>query len=359
MKLKSINYVNFRNLADGKIEFNSMINLFIGKNGHGKTSILETIYFIITGRSFRTSKIIDLVKYNQDKCGAFLEYEDTTGEKNLSIKFNDKKKNFYYNGKKVSHNDYYGKVSVVSFIPEDIKIITGSPSARREFFDEEISQSDLEYFNLLREYLKVIKIRNYYLKQRQYNDEISNIYDEKFIDLMAKIILKRVDYIKKINIILNLNYRKLFDITKELGISYIPQINIEKKDNIETLKEKIKKEILKIKKDEVRYGYTLIGPQKDEFKFLLNGKDAKHYSSQGEKKSILFSLKLSEIDMIFREKKENPIFIIDDISSYFDKGRKNSILKYLEGKKIQLFISSTEKIDIECKEYKIQSGVVI
>ena len=103
----------------------------------------------------------------------------------------------------------------------------------------------------------------------------------------------------------------------------------------------------------------LLGPQKDDFVFELNGKNAKAYSSQGEKKSIIFSLKISEIDILIKEKKEYPIFIMDDIASYFDEVRKKSILSYFVNKKIQCFITSTEDLGIEGKKFIVEKGKII
>ncbi|MGL5970546.1 MAG: DNA replication/repair protein RecF, partial [Cetobacterium sp.] len=119
-----------------------------------------------------------------------------------------------------------------------------------------------------------------------------------------------------------------------------------------------KEKIEEVKFQELRYGYSLVGPQRDEFKFILNGKEAKSYSSQGEKKSIIFSLKLSEIDMVIKEKRETPIFLIDDISSYFDSIRKDSIVNYLKKRELQVFISSTSSLNIESKNFRIDKGEI-
>ncbi|MGL4534467.1 MAG: DNA replication/repair protein RecF [Fusobacteriaceae bacterium] len=358
MTLNEINFINFRNLKDLNIKFQPNFNLFIGKNGQGKTSILEAIYFTITGKSFRTNKINDVIKYGEKICGSYLAYSDTNGEKSTSIKFSENKKIYNFNKNKVSFDEFYGKISVVIFIPEEIELITGNPNFRRKFFDEEISQTNKQYFFYLKEYNKLLKIRNHYLKEKKTSDSLYEIYTDKYIETASKIIELRIKYIKNISIIINLNYRKIFDDTKELSLVYNSNLNYDKKDELEDIKRKIKNEIKNQKENEKRYGYSLIGPQRDEFKFLLNGKEAKSFSSQGEKKSIIFSLKLSQIDMIYKEKKENPIFVIDDISSYFDLNRKESILKYLAKKKVQLFISSTEELNVESKKFYIENGEI-
>ncbi len=358
MRILEISYVNFRNLEDRNICFSSRFNLFIGKNGQGKTSILEAIYFSATGKSFRTSKNIELIKHTKDKAGSYIRYEDNVSSKTLSVKMDKKIKEYKFNGKKVKFDEFYGKVNIITFIPEDIELIVGAPSFRRSFFDAEISQTNYEYFQNLKEYTKLLKIRNKYLKEKDIRNEMYQIYEDRFINLAGKIILKRVEYLKNISIILNLNYRKLFDEKKELELRYDCFIEELKGVTLSQLEERIKSKIEKVKYQELKYGYSLVGPQRDDFKFLLNGKEAKSFSSQGEKKSIVFSLKLSEIDMVLKERREPPVFIIDDISSYFDSIRKESIMNYLKKRDIQVFISSTSDINVDSKQFYIEKGEI-
>ncbi|WP_297432011.1 DNA replication and repair protein RecF [uncultured Cetobacterium sp.] len=358
MEILEMNYINFRNLEDRNIQFSSRFNLFFGKNGQGKTSILEAIYFSATGKSFRTSKNIELIKYNKEKMGSYISYRDLVSEKTLSVKIDKKHKEYKYNGKKTPFDEFYGKVNIVTFIPEDIELIVGSPSFRRGFFDGEIAQSNYEYFKSLKDYNKLLKIRNKYLKEKNIKDEMFLIYEDEFIKLAAKVILKRIEYVKNISIILNLNYRKLFDNKKELNLKYESFLGEVKGLTLLNLEERIKLKIQELKYQELRYGYSLVGPQRDDFKFLLNGKEAKSYSSQGEKKSIIFSLKLSEIDMVIKEKRETPVFLIDDISSYFDSIRKESIINYLKKRELQVFISSTTDLNIESKNFRIDKGEI-
>lgn len=358
MKILEINYINFRNLADRNIKFSPKINLFLGKNGQGKTSIIEAVYFGATGKSFRTSKNADMIKYGKEKTGCFVEYEDRLNSKNISVKIDSSKKEYRLNKKRITYDEYYGKINVVSFIPEDIELIVGSPSVRRKFFDGEIAQSSSEYFQNLKQYTKLLKLRNKYLKSKEYKDPMFSIYEDEFVKYGAKIIKKRLEYIKNISIILNLNYRKLFDSRKELNLIYSSSMGDIKKYTVEELEKTIRDEIKKEFFKEIKYGYSMVGPQKDDFIFLLDGREAKSFSSQGEKKSIIFSLKLSEIDMVLKEKRENPIFLIDDVSSYFDSIRKENIINYLNKRDIQVIITSTDNLNIESKNFFVEKGEV-
>lgn len=358
MKILEINYINFRNLEDNNIKLSPRINFFYGKNGQGKTSILEAVYFVCTGKSFRTSKILDLIKYNKTKIGCNIIFSDNISEKNISLKFLNDKKEFFFNRKKITYDEFYGKVNIVTFIPEDIELILGGPNIRRDFFDREIAQGSKEYFNDLKKYFKLLKLRNKYLKEGNSNNELFQVYQDEFIEYGSRVLKKRVEYVRNISILLNLNYRKLFDGNKELLMSYSCFLGEIKKLSLEEIKELFRKSIKEIFFKEQRYGYSLVGPQKDDFIFVLDEKPAKNYSSQGEKKSIIFSLKLSEIDIILKEKKESPIFLIDDIASYFDIIRKENILNYLLKREIQVLISSTQKIEILSKMFEVKKGDV-
>ncbi len=359
MEILEINYINFRNLIDGSVKFFPKLNLFFGKNGQGKTSLLEAVYFNATGKSFRTSKANEMMKYGVKRTGVYIVYRDNIGEKTLTVKFNDNKKEYYYNNKKVPYDEFYGKLNVVTYIPEDIVLITGSPSIRRTFFDGEIAQTNSEYFQDLKNYNKLLKIRNKYLKEERTKDTEYLVYEDEFIKYGAKVIEKRLEYVRKISIILNLNYRKLFDNKKELSLSYECHLGNIKKLSLKEIEKLLREKIKKNFSQEKRYGFSLCGPQKDDFLFILNGHEAKSTASQGEKKSIIFSLKLSEIDMVIREKKENPVLIIDDISSYFDSNRKESILNYLEKRNIQVLVSSTGDLGIDSNDFYVEGGEIV
>lgn len=360
MYLNQISYNNFRGLEDRKIDLDRNFNLIYGKNGQGKTSFIEAVHFLATGKSFRTKKIKELFRYNRNRVTVFGKYTGRyENESTVAIDVNEDRKDFYINRNKNRYIDYVGLINIISFIPEDIELITGNPGVRRNFFNYEISQAKKDYLRAIVEFEKVLKVRNRMIKERKTGEEIYDIYNEKFIEEGINIILYRKEFIKNISILLNLNYRKLFDQKSELRLKYECFLgNIEKKSP-EELKKRFKEQCQKKMEREKVIGYSLLGPQKDDFIFELNGKNARAYSSQGEKKSIIFALKVSEIDILFKEKNEYPLFIMDDISSYFDEIRKNSILEYFLNKKIQCFITSTENLNIEGKIIVIDKGKVV
>lgn len=360
MYLSQINYNNFRCLENKKIDLDRNFNLIYGKNGQGKTSLIEAVHFLATGKSFRTKKNKELIKYNWNRVTVFGKYiNKNENENTIAIDVNEDKRDFYVNRTKNSYIDYVGLLNIISFIPEDIELIVGNPGVRRNFFNYEISQAKKNYLKSIVDFEKILKTRNKLIKDKKTEDEIYKIYNEKFIEEGLNIILYRREFIRSLSILLNLNYRKLFDEKSELKLKYECFLGNIEKQNREELKEKFEIQCRKKFEREKYLGFSLLGPQKDDFVFELNGKNAKMYSSQGEKKSIIFSLKVSEIDMLVKEKNEYPIFIMDDVASYFDEIRKKSILNYFVNKKIQCFITSTEDLRIKGKKIIVDRGKVI
>ena len=361
MKISNITYLNFRNLENSSIDLSDKINVFYGKNAQGKTSLLEAIYYSSTGISFKTKKTSEMIKYNFDEFISSISYQDYIANNKISVRFKNitsAKKEFFFNKKRISQTDFYGKINIIACIPEDIILINGSPKHRRDFFDIEISQIDKEYLTNLKNYDKLLKIRNKYLKENKRNSEEFAIYEKEFIKYASRIIFTRIEYVKSISIILNLQYRKLFNIKQELNLKYETTLDKIQKVTVEIIQESLKKEISQKKYQEDRYKFSLVGPHKDDYKFLLNGHEAKISASQGEKKSIIFSLKLSEIEIIKKNRKENPVVIIDDITSYFDEDRRKSILDFFNKRDIQILISSTDKLDIEAKNFYVEKGII-
>ena len=360
MYLSQINYNNFRCLENKKIDLDRNFNLIYGKNGQGKTSLIEAVHFLATGKSFRTKKNKELIKYNWNRVTVFGKYiSKNENENTIAVDVNEDKRDFYVNRTKNSYIDYVGLLNIISFIPEDIELIVGNPGVRRNFFNYEISQAKKNYLKSIVDFEKILKTRNKLIKDKKTEDEIYKIYNEKFIEEGLNIILYRREFIRSLSILLNLNYRKLFDEKSELKLKYECFLGNIEKQSREELKEKFEVQCRKKFEREKYLGFSLLGPQKDDFVFELNGKNAKMYSSQGEKKSIIFSLKVSEIDMLVKEKNEYPIFIMDDVASYFDEIRKKSILNYFVNKKIQCFITSTEDLGIEGKKIIVDRGKVI
>lgn len=350
--IKELKIYNFRCIKNLNIVFDNKMNLIYGKNAQGKTSIIEAVYFLATGKSFRTKKIKEMIALDENNAIIF-----SINEKNdkIAVELKDDKKKFLVNGEKIKYIKHIGKIFAVSFIPEDIELIIGKPNIRREFFNYEIGQVDNIYLENIMKFEKILKIRNEYIKNKQKDKNLINVYEELFIKLNVEIILKRYEYIRLLNEKIEKKYIELFN-NSILNIKYKTFVEVENKTKEEI--EKDIREIIKLKRNkEYELGFSLVGIQKDDFEIYLDDKIAKSYTSQGEKKSIVFTIKVSEIEM-FSKSDITPIFLMDDINSYFDENRKNKIIKYLKDRNIQCFITSTENQNIEGKIIYVDKGSV-
>lgn len=365
MKINELEIRNFRNIKNLKVKFKNNLNIFIGKNAQGKTSILESIFFLAITKSHRTNIDKNMIMNNElfSKVVGKIENKEESKDKiEILLKNNGKKVQINYkNINKLS--DYISKLPVIIFSPNDIEILTGSPQERRKYLNISISQLNKEYLYYLNIYNKILKQRNEYLKNKKVNDEIYfEILTQKFIEINLKIIIFRNIYINRINKNINKIFNKL---TGEKGISVqyetiIKNFNISQEEIKRTLENKFKK----VKDSEKIQQTTLFGAHRDDFIIRSNEKDIKEYFSQGLQKLALLSLKLSELKIYIEDKKDIPIILLDDIFSELDSNKKNKIMKYFLND-TQTFITTIDLKNINLKYikkadiFKIKNGNIV
>lgn len=339
MKLQSLKLINFRNYDNLIIKPSLNTNILIGKNGTGKTNIVEAIYTLALTKSFRTINDDYLIKFGCDFfniSGNFVNKFDD--ELNLKI-FEDKKgKTVFINNTKIRLlSDYISKINIVLFSPNDLRLIKDSPNIRRKYLNIEISQYDKNYLFYLNDYNKILKQRNTYLKQLSlnYNQsfEYLDILTDELIEKGLKVHQFRLDFINKINSLLSVYYNKITGISN-LKIVY-------KSHFINKNKEEIYKLFQKNKIRELNFGKTLIGVHLDDFEMVLNDINIKDFGSEGQQKNAIVSLKFAEIELLKIKNNEFPILILDDIFSELDNEKINNIMSILPFN-IQVFITTTD-----------------
>lgn len=344
MKIKKIKLINFRNLENVELSFINNINIIIGANGAGKTNILEAIYLNSLTKSFRANNDIELIKFNKE----FLTIKTTMKENsyNEKVLYNIDKinKKIYLNSSKITKlSEYIGKYPVVISTPEDVLMIKTSPSNRRDVLNISICQFNKEYFKTLNEYNKLLKLRNDYLKRILINSNSDmkyfNIITDKLIEKATYIYLERNKYISLINSYLSDIFEHIC-LYKDLKIKYTPNVDISdyKEEFInKILHKKFKKDLNK----EISLGMTITGPHRDDFNFLLENKDMKFYSSEGQKKMAVISFKLAEMKFFQEKEKKQPIILFDDLFSELDIKNKNRLVKYIP-ENLQVIITSND-----------------
>ncbi len=344
MYIENLRLKNYRNYKEISIYFDPSINIIYGNNAEGKTNLLESIFLCATSRSHRGSKEKDIINFNEEEAHIKMIFNEKEEKKQvIDIQLNkESKKGIALNGiKKEKLSDFLGTFYAVIFSPEDLNIIKEGPATRRKFIDMELYQIDRQYVISISNYNKVLNQRNAVLKDiysasgNNKNDLITLLdsYDDQLIRYGTEVILKRKENIEDIAKKIKDIYYKISGEKEELILNYENDVfssEIEK-----TYKEKLKE----TKEQDIKQGYTTIGPHRDDISFIIDNLDLRQFGSQGQKKTAAISLKLAEL-LIMKEKKGNtPVLLLDDVFSELDEKRQKELIENLDG--IQTIITCT------------------
>lgn len=342
MQISSLKLLNFRNYETLELKFSNKVNLIYGKNGMGKTNIIEAIYMLGLTKTFRSNNDDIVIKKGKNIAKIEGTIKDNIFNNYKIIISNAGKRIKIDNNKIAKVSDYITKVNIILFNPDDLKLIKDTPSIRRKMLNIEISGINGEYLLLLNSYNKVLKQRNAYLKalnkKKDYETSFLNILTEQLVDLGLKIMWIREDFINNINSYISDIY---YEITHKgtLKVVYKSEfLGKNKEDLLKMFEKNISREIF--------LGKTIFGIQHDDLEFQVDSEIVKEFSSVGEQKNSIISFKLAEIKNIEEKLHKKPILILDDLFSELDEEKINNILMLIDTN-LQTFITTTEitKVD--------------
>lgn len=345
MNIHSLELVNFRNYTQANWTFPPHIIVLYGPNGVGKSNILEALYVSTIGKSYRTNDTQDLLQFGATEAGIIVEFikQDTKQKINLRLSGKEKK-DIRLNGNRILQKELMGTLNTVIFSPEDLQLIKGSPSLRRRFLDIEISQTSALYYQQLRMYNKILQQRNKVLKDSYGKRKVSLAeWDYQLAETGSFIIKKRLDSLRKINLLLDLMNRRLTGGKENLKLTY-DQHQSEGSYMVEP--EALYNQLqANLPVDRQRMS-TSFGPHRDDLGFFSGPIDLKRFGSQGQQRTAILSLKLSELEYIKSEVGEYPILLLDDVLSELDKERRQNLLQFIH-KRIQTFITTTDLEEVQ------------
>lgn len=336
---------SFRNYKKLELDFEPEANkiLITGDNGQGKTNLLESVYMLSVAKSFRTTKIADLILWNSEFTrikGDFVVKRKNDEEKtNLEVFLSLPKRATKKNDVIVPGNDFMGTLNVVLFHPQDMNLLLLSPDLRRKYLDLLASQTDKKYLSALIQYRRVLKNRNNLLGMIQAGrakDDESFFWDQELVKNGGVLLRKRKEVIEYLNKILTDIYRSISGGNEEVEVKYQSFVGDSDPDEFDLI---YSTKLLEKKHSDVKYGYTSVGPHRDDLKFYLDGKEVDHHGSRGECRTLLISLKLAEISFIEQETSEKPILLLDDVFSELDASRQEKLLESIDS--CQTFITGT------------------
>jgi len=339
MYFKRIELKNFRNYEEETVEFHNRVNIITGKNAQGKTNLLESLYIMSLGKSFRTNRDAEMIGFDKDFCRAKSTSLKNGRDLEVEIIISREGKTSKINGLKTSKNiDLLENVYTVVFSPEDMKIVKDEPEKRRRFIDRELCLLKPLYYRNLGRYKKILQQRNSLLKQQTVDEDVIDAWDEGLAEYGAKIIQERKRFIEKLRSISREISMAITDGKEALEITY--EACAECRDSYEEQKEYLKEKLKRNLKADLLRKSTSFGPHKDDLGLHVDGVDIRHFGSQGQQRTAALSLKLAEIRLIKEETGISPVLLLDDVLSELDTDRQNYLIHSLE--EVQLFITATE-----------------
>lgn len=333
--LEELKLNNFRCYKNYKNIFSPAINIIIGDNAVGKTSIIESVHALGVSKSHKAISDLEMIKYDADFCfvkGNFIDLDDNK-KTEVVYSITQQGKQIVKNGKKIKKiSEYIGFFYTVLFCPEDIEIIKGAPSSRRKFLDVNIGQIDCDYLMNLIKYKKILKQRNQLLKEmsenQKFDEQLLEILTTQLIAEAEKIVAARTKFVEDINNSFNKCVENISSGKEEVKIVYKPCCEVDKM--WKTFEEKKKLDLIT--------KTTNAGPHRDDFEIYFNDKKS-DFASQGQQKTFVLALKLALIDVI--KKINNKIIVIlDDVFGELDTQRQKKLIKLLD-MDYQIFITTT------------------
>lgn len=367
--IKSLELNNFRNYENQKIEFDKKNNILYGDNAQGKTNILEALFLCGTTKSHKGAKDREMIRIGCDEAHLRMIIEKDGMERKIDMHLKkNKSKGAAIDGIPIKKSaQIIGMVNMVFFSPEDLSIIKSGPEMRRKFIDMELCQLDKIYLSNLYNYNRVLKQRNNLLKQISSADGFRSnkkseqsqslmstldIWDEQLCNYGKEVIKARVEFINELSeIVKNIHYR-LSGNTEDISMKYDANVS---NDNFAD------KLFLNRERD-IYMGSTSCGPHRDDVSFYIKETDIRKFGSQGQQRTSALSLKLSEIEIVKKRIKEEPILLLDDVLSELDRKRQNHLLNSIVNTQtiitctgLEEFVTNRFNID---KTYEVVNGHV-
>ncbi len=328
---------NFRCYKEKKLHFNKGINVIVGKNAVGKTTILEGIFYLCVTKSFRSALDRELCAFGETDFSLCLNVKSRNEEREICAKWENGRKSLFINGiKKEKRSEFVGQIKCVLFAPEHLLLIKGSPTERRRFMDMGICQISPNYYMLLSTYQKLLEQKNILLRrgQNQSSDALLSVYNERLAPLNVAIMRARGDYLSRIEAFAIKTHLEISKGIENLKVDYTPAFDIASNE------EQVFRELERKKEREYMQKSSSFGVHRDDFTVKINGFEAKLFASQGQVRSSVLSLKMAECSLLKEEFGESPVLLLDDILSELDAFRKKYVLNHLDN--MQVIITCCE-----------------
>ena len=345
MRVRRLQLQGFRNLTDGEIAFHEGVNVIYGDNAQGKTNLLEAVWLFTGGRSFRGAKERELLSFSCTSSRLTMEFDAAGRAQQAALLIQNGRRTAALNGvERGSASSIIGEFCAVVFSPEHLSLIKAGPAERRKFIDAAICQIKPAYAGLISRYQHTLAQRNALLKDVVYHSELVDtleIWEEKLASFGAAMTKERLTYTRRLQEKAVPLYAGIAGQKEQLSLTYRCSFEAGEKSDVYTLKEGLMKALFQNRREDIRTGATGCGPHRDDLELLLDNNSARSFGSQGQQRSCVLALKLSEASILQEVIGERPVVLLDDVMSELDLTRQDYILNHIEG--FQVFITCCER----------------
>lgn len=351
MRLAELKLQNFRNFAAQKLELRPRLNFFVGANGQGKTNLLEAIYLLSRGESFRPAEREHLIRTNaeihQSRLIAALDGE--LGRHHLTAQIHDSRLHVELDGKRTGFSTLASQVPVILFSPESLAAIKDGPDSRRRLIDEGLLTRGRIGAQLLRDYSRTLRARNALLKQLMEGDQRAGTRDSLasltsiFLVLGAHLASERTQLLRELLPFWRAAFASITQREPEsLGLRY----EVSGQESLEWTESQIFDVMSQRQRElaarEVSAGSSLVGPHKHDLKFLVAENDSRFFASQGQQRALILAFKIAQINLHRTTVGRYPILLLDDVMSELDADKRSRLMQFLEGISAQVLLSATD-----------------
>ncbi|GMA50738.1 DNA replication and repair protein RecF [Alicyclobacillus contaminans] len=368
MHVQSLTLTNYRNYETLHIAFSPSVNVFVGENAQGKTNALEAIYFLAMGKSHRTHRDADCIRWNCSDAQIQSEVFVHGKVRRLQIDFHQGAKRASVNGvNQAKMTDFVGQFQVVLFAPEDLQLVKGGPQGRRRFIDMELGQTYPKYLYHLSQYQRALQQRNSLLKNMLPNaSALLDVLDAQLVEHGSEVLLRRLRFLDRMKQLAADIYTSISDGREELALDYAcsvaPMTDSEPPDK-SRIQSLFSAALERRRSADMQAGHTTVGPHRDDLLFTLNGQPVQSFASQGQQRTIALSLRLAEIDLIQQEVGEYPVLLLDDVLSELDDIRQRNLV-FNMSQKVQTIVTTTslfqlrDKLQADVRLFQVRSGII-
>jgi DNA replication and repair protein RecF len=338
MYIHSLTLKNFRNIEKTEIFPDPEFNILWGANAQGKTNFLEAIYLLGNLKSFRAIGNQELPCINFDEARIFARISSGGVDHGIELTIGRNGKSAHLNGKQVKKTaGFFGYLRPILFSPEEVNLLKGYPSGRRALLDRAVFQADPNYLAKAQAYDRCLKQRNRLLREGGNGGELAS-WTDKLLETGVVLRRERGSYLRRIRPLFQETYGNITSAREKADFFYTPSEKSE-----EDIGKSFRLELERERERERRLGQTLAGPHRDNPEFMVDGRSARLYASQGQQRSLVLAFKTAQIMDLENRTGEPPVLLLDDMTSELDRQRQEFFFRFLLSRKGQVFITTTEK----------------